>query len=139
MIQYARERDILVVAYSTISAYPFMLSALDDPIIRYIAALHSFDQKQKLHEGTLETVGADGSIFDSVRAGAKHGITSPAQVLLRWALQKGFAVIPRSQDPGRLAANYGTLSMDGLTPMEMDMIDTLQLLISHPAAVPVTV
>jgi diketogulonate reductase-like aldo/keto reductase len=34
----------------------------------------------------------------------KHGRT-PAQVLLRWALQRGTVVIPKSADPERIRAN----------------------------------
>ena len=34
----------------------------------------------------------------------KHGRT-PAQVMLRWGLQRGVAVIPKSRDPERISAN----------------------------------
>ncbi len=35
----------------------------------------------------------------------RHG-TSPAQVVLRWHLQRGIVAIPKSTDPGRIAANF---------------------------------
>ena len=38
------------------------------------------------------------------RIGAKHGKT-PAQVVLRWHLDLGFMVIPKSSTPARIAAN----------------------------------
>jgi 2,5-diketo-D-gluconate reductase A len=38
------------------------------------------------------------------RIAARHGVT-PAQVVLRWHLEHGIVVIPKSADPGRLAAN----------------------------------
>lgn len=41
----------------------------------------------------------------------KHGKT-PAQVLLRWATQRGIAVIPKSNNPGRLAQNLDVLAFD---------------------------
>jgi D-xylose reductase len=41
-------------------------------------------------------------IINSV--GAKHG-KNASQVLLRWATQRGIAVIPKSNDPGRASAN----------------------------------
>ncbi|CAM1504271.1 Fc.00g018620.m01.CDS01 [Cosmosporella sp. VM-42] len=41
----------------------------------------------------------------------KHSKT-PAQVLLRWATQRGIAVIPKSNNPGRLAQNLDVVSFD---------------------------
>jgi D-xylose reductase len=41
----------------------------------------------------------------------KHGCT-PAQVLLRWATQRGIAVIPKSVNPQRLAQNLDSSSFD---------------------------
>ena len=41
----------------------------------------------------------------------KHGKT-PAQVLLRWATQRGVAVIPKSNNQNRLAANLDVCSFD---------------------------
>ena len=41
----------------------------------------------------------------------KHGRT-PAQVLLRWATQRGIAVIPKSANPQRLAQNLDSSSFD---------------------------
>lgn len=41
----------------------------------------------------------------------KHGKT-PAQVLLRWATQRDVAVIPKSNNPGRLAQNLDVTGWD---------------------------
>ena len=41
----------------------------------------------------------------------KHGKT-PAQVLLRWATQRNVAVIPKSNNQGRLAQNLDVTSWD---------------------------
>ncbi|KAJ9616390.1 D-xylose reductase [Cladophialophora chaetospira] len=41
----------------------------------------------------------------------KHGRT-PAQILLRWATQRGVAVIPKSNNPERLAQNLDCCSFD---------------------------
>lgn len=38
------------------------------------------------------------------RVAAKHGV-SPAQVLLRWQVQRGVVVLPKSVTPARIAAN----------------------------------
>ncbi|POS76393.1 NAD(P)H-dependent D-xylose reductase [Diaporthe helianthi] len=42
---------------------------------------------------------------------AKHGKTS-AQVLLRWATQRGIAVIPKSSSEGRMKENLGSVGFD---------------------------
>ncbi|KAI9776088.1 MAG: NAD(P)H-dependent D-xylose reductase (XR) [Geoglossum umbratile] len=46
-----------------------------------------------------------------VAIAAKHGKT-PAQVLLRWATQRGLAVIPKSNDHARLVENLGSTEFD---------------------------
>lgn len=38
------------------------------------------------------------------RIADRHGVT-PAQVVLRWHLQQGTVAVPKSDDPGRIAAN----------------------------------
>lgn len=62
-----------------------------------------------------------------VLAAAKVHETTPSAVLLRWALQKGFAVIPKSRNQERIAQNSPasldrfTLSDDEMT--ELDLLD----------------
>lgn len=53
----------------------------------------------------------------------KHGKT-PAQVLLRWATQRGVAVIPKSNNQHRLAQNLDVTSFD-LAKGELDEISGL--------------
>ncbi|MGI8450753.1 MAG: aldo/keto reductase [Streptosporangiaceae bacterium] len=53
----------------------------------------------------------------------KHGVT-PAQVVLRWHLEHGIAVIPKSARPERIAANFDVLSFS-LTPDEVAQVDRL--------------
>jgi len=63
---------------------------------------------------------------DSVTSAAKaHGKT-PAQVLLRWATQRGLAVIPKSNNPDRLKQNLDVVdgSFD-LTSEEIEAISAL--------------
>ncbi|TGZ81386.1 putative glycerol dehydrogenase Gcy1 [Ascodesmis nigricans] len=52
-----------------------------------------------------------------VRVAEKTG-RSTAQVLLKWGLQMGWSVIPKSADPGRVRENWG---MDGWELREEDM------------------
>ncbi|KAI6120620.1 NADP-dependent oxidoreductase domain-containing protein [Pisolithus croceorrhizus] len=54
-----------------------------------------------------------------------HGRT-PAQVLLRWATQRGIAVIPKSNDHGRLVSNLRCDGFD-LTEEELAAISSLNM------------
>jgi diketogulonate reductase-like aldo/keto reductase len=54
---------------------------------------------------------------------AAHRVT-PAQVVLRWHLEHGITVIPKSENPDRIAANLDLLGFT-LTPEEVDRIDGL--------------
>jgi 2,5-diketo-D-gluconate reductase A len=58
-------------------------------------------------------------------AAARTGL-SPAQVILRWHLQRGLSVIPRSVTPGHILANIAVADGTGLTPAEMEAITALQ-------------
>eukprot|EP00632_Arachnochrysis_sp_CCMP2950_P000514 CAMPEP_0185703746 /NCGR_PEP_ID=MMETSP1164-20130828/15396_1 /TAXON_ID=1104430 /ORGANISM="Chrysoreinhardia sp, Strain CCMP2950" /LENGTH=287 /DNA_ID=CAMNT_0028371055 /DNA_START=1 /DNA_END=864 /DNA_ORIENTATION=- len=64
------------------------------------------------------------------------GVT-PAQLLLRWGLDKGFAVIPKSTHPGRMRQNLDAASLsplsadataylDSLTPSESAVAETFE-------------
>jgi diketogulonate reductase-like aldo/keto reductase len=52
-----------------------------------------------------------------------HGKTA-AQVMLRWHLQRGRSVIPKSVRPERIAENFDVLGFD-LTADELDALDAL--------------
>jgi 2,5-diketo-D-gluconate reductase A len=55
---------------------------------------------------------------------AAHGRT-PAQVILRWHLQQGRIIIPKSVTPSRIAENLDVLGF-ALTRAELDAIDALE-------------
>jgi len=59
-----------------------------------------------------------------VAAARAHGVT-PAQVVLRWHLQQGRVVIPKSVTPARIAANLDVFGFD-LTDAELAAIDGLE-------------
>jgi 2,5-diketo-D-gluconate reductase A len=67
----------------------------------------------------------DTNLRDPVLAdiAAAHGVT-PAQVVLRWHLEHGIVVIPKSADPGRMAANLDLFGFS-LEPAEVARIDSL--------------
>src|SRR4030095_4007484 len=68
------------------------------------------------HTSTLQ----DGTIGDIAKT---HGKT-PAQVMLRWHLQQGRSVIPKSTKPTRIAENIDVFDFD-LTANELAAIDAL--------------
>ena len=49
---------------------------------------------------------------------------SPAQIVLRWNLQRGLVPLPSSADPGHIAENLGALGFE-LDPAAMAAIDSL--------------
>ena len=69
-----------------------------------------------IHGSTLEDP-VIGAIADS------HG-KSPAQVMLRWHLQKGRSVIPKSTKPHRIVENFDVFDFD-LTKQDLAAIDGL--------------
>lgn len=51
---------------------------------------------------------------------------APAQVLLRWATQRGIAVIPKTNDAGRLKANLACCDFD-LAESEIKQLNSLNI------------
>ncbi len=72
--------------------------------------------RESEHTSTLQ----DPVIGDIARA---HGKT-PAQVMLRWGIQHGRSVIPKSTKPSRIAENFDVFDFE-LTSDEMAAIDAL--------------
>ncbi|CAG6391917.1 aldo/keto reductase [Streptomyces cocklensis] len=58
------------------------------------------------------------------RIAERHG-KSPAQVLLRWGIQHGRSVIPKSTKPKRIAENIDVFDF-ALTPSELTALDSLE-------------
>ena len=54
---------------------------------------------------------------------AQHGVT-PTQVVLRWHVDHGFVVIPKSASLDRIAANFDVFGFS-LDPAEVARIDAL--------------
>jgi diketogulonate reductase-like aldo/keto reductase len=64
----------------------------------------------------------DPVLFDIA---GRHGVT-PAQVVLRWHIQHGVPVIPKSANPTRMRENIDLFDFE-LTPEEMARVDALSL------------
>lgn len=50
-------------------------------------------------------------------------IKSPAQILIRWALQHGLVVLPKSRNRARIFENAGVFDF-GITPEDMQLLDS---------------
>jgi diketogulonate reductase-like aldo/keto reductase len=56
---------------------------------------------------------------------AERYSATPAQIILRWHLQHGTIIIPRTRTPDRLAENLQAASLPQLEPADMSVIDAL--------------
>lgn len=103
LVQMAQENGIAVTAYSSFGPQSFLELSAD---------------------WGKRSVGVP-SLFEAepvVKAASNHGVT-PSQVLLRWATQRGVAVIPKSNNKARLEQNLDQ-SFD-LTLKELESISAL--------------
>lgn len=89
LVKYAQSKGIVVTAYSSFG--PMSYVELDMEHATNVALL--FDN-------------------DIIKKVAKQHNKDPAQVLLRWATQRGVAVIPKSNNQGRLQANLDVCNFD---------------------------
>ncbi|KAM0546686.1 hypothetical protein ACHAPJ_010723 [Fusarium lateritium] len=104
LIAMAQENNIVVTAYSSFGPQSF----------KELAGI--FSKRAHGAEPLLES--------DLIKGIAeKHGKT-PAQILLRWATQRNIAVIPKSNNPNRLAQNLDVVSFD-LSKEEIESISGL--------------
>ena len=91
--------------------------------------LVSFCESQGVHVQAYSSLGqngASGPLFSSEVVKKVCSIVghTPAQVLLRWGLQKGFTVMPKSIHPDRIKEN---IKLDFEIPSAcMDMLDDLE-------------
>lgn len=109
------------------SQKPELIGYLQDAGIQPIAysslvPLSSWRAAEGQDSAKTEAMVADGARADSpFKAMAeKHGVWE-AQVLLRWAIQKGFAVLPKSTDPERIRQNIDLFSF-ALDEADMEAI-----------------
>jgi len=60
-----------------------------------------------------EAMRADGTQADATftAMAVKYGVTE-AQVMLRWGVQKGFRVLPKSTHPNRIRSNFDLYSFE---------------------------
>ncbi len=99
LLRYCRQERIAVTAFSPLGAPSYL---------------------------PLGMASADESAMEHAvvrKIAASHG-RSPAQVLLRWGVQRGTAVVPKTSNPARLAENLAVFDFE-LTADEMAAINGL--------------
>jgi 2,5-diketo-D-gluconate reductase A len=74
-------------------------------------------------EGYSPLLGTDLGSLVLAEIAARHGVT-PAQVVLRWHLEHEITAIPKSANPGRIAANIDLFGFS-LDPAEVARIDAM--------------
>lgn len=80
---------------------------------------------QDASKATVASLGGPLLEAPQVRQAAGAHDATPAQVLLRWALQKGCAVIPKANGPERTAENAAAARVTSLSDDEVVTIDAL--------------
>lgn len=104
------------------------------PAVNQVEVHPTFQQRATLEATTEAGVaveaysplgqGADLGATTVTRIAAAHGVT-PAQVVLRWHVQQGRIVIPKSVTPERLRANIDLFGFE-LSAEELAAIDALE-------------
>ena len=118
------ERATVVPAVNQIEVHPYF----QQPEVQALGAEHGILTQAWSPIGGI-TFYRDGehtsTLQDPVisRVAEAHG-KSPAQVMLRWHLQRGRSVIPKSTKPQRIAENIDVFDVD-LTPDQLAAIDAL--------------
>jgi diketogulonate reductase-like aldo/keto reductase len=118
------ERATVVPAVNQIEVHPYFAQRE----VQDFGAKHSILTQAWSPIGgiTFYRDGSHGSTLDDPVLGAiakAHGKT-PAQVMLRWGLQHGRSVIPKSTNPSRIAENIDVFDFE-LSADEMVAIDSL--------------
>lgn len=101
LLRFCREHKILVTAYSP-------LGSSDRP-----------ERLKKEQEPTL----LDNDVIKSI---AEKQEATPAQVLIRWAVERDTVVIPKSTNPGRIEENFNSRQVE-LDEEDMEQIAELDL------------
>ncbi|KAK9457916.1 NADP-dependent oxidoreductase domain-containing protein [Dipodascopsis uninucleata] len=103
LVALAKQRGIAITAYSSFGPQSFL--EMNHPLAIKTGLLLTSDLITGL--------------------ASAHGKT-PAQVLLRWATQRGIAVIPKSNHPSRLSENLSHTDFD-LTESDIEKISSLDV------------
>jgi D-xylose reductase len=123
LMSYARIKPAML----QIESHPYLTQ---EAVLRtaqaYNIAVTAFSPLGSLSYVSLDMASANDSVLTEpvVMAAAKRSGASAAQIVLRWGIQRGTAVIPKTSNPDRLIENI-TLSEFSLTGQEMQAISGL--------------
>ncbi len=105
-------------AVNQIELSPFLYRTREDTLRRcaeegiVVEAYSPLTKGRRLNNATVASIAAEVS-------------RTPAQVLIRWSLQKGFVVLPRSSNPARIAENAAVFdfALDDTQITRLDELD----------------
>jgi D-xylose reductase len=123
LMSYARIKPAML----QIESHPYLTQ---EAVLRtaqaHNIAVTAFSPLGSLSYVSLDMASANDSVLTEpvVMAAAKRSGASAAQIVLRWGIQRGTAVIPKTSNPDRLIENI-TLSEFSLTDQEMQAISGL--------------
>lgn len=125
LISYARIKP----AQLQIESHPYLTQEkLIATCQQYDIAVTAFSPLGALSYVELDMAGAQDSVLTqpAVLAAAKRLSKTPAQVVLRWNIQRGCSIIPKTTKIERLKENIDLFDFE-LTTEEMDAISALNL------------
>lgn len=104
LLHHMAKHDIAPIAYSS------------------LAPLSTWRIEPGQDSAKTDQMKADGTAFGDMAA--KYGV-SEAQLLLRWGVQRGFAVLPKSLNPERMRQNFDlfSFSIDDVDMAQMATLD----------------
>lgn len=123
LIRYARIKPYAL----QIESHPYLTQ---DKLIRlagdYDIHVTAFSPLGALSYVELDMAGAQDSVLDAdpVRSAAKHHDKTPAQIVLRWGIQRGVSIIPKTTKPERMRENLSIVDFV-LSDAEMSAISAL--------------
>jgi 2,5-diketo-D-gluconate reductase A len=109
------ERSEVVPAVNQIELHPYFRNH----------AVETYGRKHGIATEAWAPI-AQGKVLDDpalTGIAARHG-KSPAQVVLRWHIQKGYIVFPKSTTPSRIKENFELFDFE-LEPADVQAIDAL--------------
>jgi diketogulonate reductase-like aldo/keto reductase len=110
LVDFCQARGIVVEAYSPLTKG----EKLSDPKLIAVAKNYSTAAPQPASRSRLPLVD---------RLSRRPATKSPAQILIRWALQHGLAVIPKSANRGRIFENADVFDFE-ITAEDMRLLDS---------------
>jgi diketogulonate reductase-like aldo/keto reductase len=111
LVEYCAKEGIVVQAYSSLGG--------QDVGKKYWRTLYPLQKGQKAKDDAVTSL----STAPPVLQVAQEVNRTPAQVLLRWALEKNMVIVPKTSTQDRMVENAKTLEFS-LSKQQLDLLDT---------------